>query len=159
EFLVLDGVFEDEHGAFPAGSYVRNPPTSRHTPGSTPGCVLFVKLWQFDPADRTEVRANTAEMTYETNANRPEVQWMTLFRDDCEEVRLERWMPDTTITRNMPGGAELAGAGRPVRRGWRALRASVLVAAADRQRAAGQGGPAGLPHMAQGWPSPLLTVQ
>lgn len=26
EFLVLDGVFQDEQGDFPAGSYVRNPP-------------------------------------------------------------------------------------------------------------------------------------
>ena len=33
EFLVLEGVFSDEHGDFPAGSYVRNPPTSRHAPG------------------------------------------------------------------------------------------------------------------------------
>src|SRR5258707_15028353 len=45
EFLVLDGVFQDEHGAFPAGSYIRNPPQSRHTPGSKPGCTIFVKLW------------------------------------------------------------------------------------------------------------------
>ncbi|MGQ3177762.1 MAG: cupin domain-containing protein, partial [Blastomonas fulva] len=29
EFIVLDGVFQDEHGDYPAGSYVRNPPTSR----------------------------------------------------------------------------------------------------------------------------------
>ena len=28
EFLVLDGVFQDEHGDFPTGFYVRNPPTS-----------------------------------------------------------------------------------------------------------------------------------
>lgn len=48
EFLVLDGVFQDEHGDFPVGTYVRNPPTSRHTPGSTAGCTIFVKLWQFD---------------------------------------------------------------------------------------------------------------
>src|SRR5580704_9868972 len=31
EFFVLEGVFQDEHGEFPAASYVRNPPTSRHT--------------------------------------------------------------------------------------------------------------------------------
>src|SRR5690242_14494698 len=31
--LVLDGVFQDEHGDFPAGTYVRNPPTTSHTPG------------------------------------------------------------------------------------------------------------------------------
>src|SRR6201993_3091070 len=53
EFLVLDGVFQDEHGDYPAGTYVRNPPTSSHTPGSQPGCTIFVKLWQFDPSDRT----------------------------------------------------------------------------------------------------------
>ena len=26
EFVVLEGVFQDEHGDFPAGSYIRNPP-------------------------------------------------------------------------------------------------------------------------------------
>jgi len=55
EFIVLEGVFQDEHGDFPAGSYVRNPPTSSHTPGSEPGCVIFVKLWQYDLDDRTPV--------------------------------------------------------------------------------------------------------
>ena len=49
EFLVLEGVFQDEHGDYPAGSYIRNPPQSQHTPGSAQGCTIFVKLWQFDP--------------------------------------------------------------------------------------------------------------
>src|SRR6185312_10285284 len=64
EFLVLDGVFSDEHGDFPAGSYVRNPPTSRHTPGSEPGCTILVKLWQFDPEDRTDVHLRTGAMSF-----------------------------------------------------------------------------------------------
>ncbi|HID68328.1 MAG TPA: cupin, partial [Roseibacterium sp.] len=54
EFIVLDGVFQDEHGDFPAGTYVRNPPTTSHTPGSDEGCTIFVKLWQFDMEDRTQ---------------------------------------------------------------------------------------------------------
>jgi hypothetical protein len=107
EFLVLDGVFEDEHGTFPAGSYIRNPPTSRHTPSSATGCVLFVKLWQFDPADRTEIKLGTASATYEAAASRPGVEVFSLFRDDGEDVRLERWMPDAAITLDLPGGAEL----------------------------------------------------
>ena len=37
EFIVLDGVFQDEHGDYPPGTYVRNPPGTRHTPGSEPG--------------------------------------------------------------------------------------------------------------------------
>ena len=53
EFIVLDGVFSDEHGDFPAGSYVRNPPGTRHTPHSDPGCIIWVKLRQFDDADLT----------------------------------------------------------------------------------------------------------
>ena len=44
EILVLDGIFSDEHGHYPAGTYLRNPPGSTHTPFSTEGCTLFVKL-------------------------------------------------------------------------------------------------------------------
>jgi len=55
EFLVLDGVFQDEHGDYSAGSYIRNPPQSSHTPGSDLGCIIFVKLWQFDLKDRQSV--------------------------------------------------------------------------------------------------------
>lgn len=79
EFLVLDGVFQDEHGDFSAGSYVHNPPTSHHTPSSVPGCTLFVKLWQFDLADRNQVRINTATMAYTRAADRPRVELLPLF--------------------------------------------------------------------------------
>ena len=59
EFLVLDGVFSDETGDFPAGWYVRNPPGSRHTPSSAPGAVIFVKLRQMPPQDDTLLRCDT----------------------------------------------------------------------------------------------------
>jgi len=61
EFIVLDGVFQDDYGDFPAGTYVRNPPTTSHTPGSEPGCTIFVKLWQFDPDDRNQFRKTMAD--------------------------------------------------------------------------------------------------
>ncbi|MBS0523232.1 MAG: cupin domain-containing protein [Proteobacteria bacterium] len=107
EFLVLDGVFQDEHGDFPAGSYVRNPPTSRHTPGSGSGCILFVKLWQFDPADRKEVKLDTAGIACEAAPHRPGVELLPLFRDGHEDVRLEKWAPGAAIALDVPGGAEL----------------------------------------------------
>lgn len=107
EFLVLEGVFQDEHGDFPAGSYVRNPPTSRHTPSSALGCVLLVKLRQFEPADRKEVNLNTAGMAYAAAANRPGVKLLSLFHDDREDVRLELWRPGVAISLDVPGGAEL----------------------------------------------------
>jgi ChrR Cupin-like domain len=106
EFLVLDGVFQDEHGDYPAGSYVRNPPTTRHTPGSDPGCVIFVKLWQFHPADRTEVRIETGRTTFMPAPGRPGVEVMPLFKDEREEVRLERWAPEAGIELALPQGAE-----------------------------------------------------
>jgi quercetin dioxygenase-like cupin family protein len=106
EFLVLEGVFQDEHGDYPAGSYVRNPPTSRHTPGSAPGCVLFVKLWQFDLQDRTSVRREAEGLVYAQAQGRPGVETASLFRDSREEVRLERWRPNAAIALDLPDGGE-----------------------------------------------------
>lgn len=51
EYLVLEGEFADEDGRYGPGTYVRNPPGSRHTPFSDPGCVIWVKLRQFHPED------------------------------------------------------------------------------------------------------------
>jgi anti-sigma factor ChrR (cupin superfamily) len=107
EFLVLDGVFQDEHGDFPAGSYVRNLPGSSHTPGSAPGCTIFVKLWQFDPQDRTEVRLPPAAIAYCAYPDRPGVEVAPLFRDEREDVRLERWAPGAVIGLHPTGGIEL----------------------------------------------------
>ena len=61
EFIVLEGVFSDEHGDFPAGTYVRNPPGTAHTPHSDPGCVIWVKLRQFDDQDLTPVLTSLSE--------------------------------------------------------------------------------------------------
>ncbi|MCZ6619426.1 MAG: cupin domain-containing protein, partial [Gammaproteobacteria bacterium] len=54
EFIVLEGEFGDEHGRYPPVSYVRNPPGTSHTPFSDPGCLIFVKLRQFAPADNRQ---------------------------------------------------------------------------------------------------------
>ena len=43
EIFVVDGVFEDEHGRYPAGSWIRSPHMSLHKPFSKEGCVIFVK--------------------------------------------------------------------------------------------------------------------
>jgi anti-sigma factor ChrR (cupin superfamily) len=106
EFFVLDGVFQDEHGDYPEGSYIRNPPTSRHTPGSEPGCVIFVKLWQFDPADRQQVRLRTSTMAF-VASERPDVAVMPLHQDAGENVRLERWDAGAEVSLSLPGGGEL----------------------------------------------------
>lgn len=43
EILVLLGVFQDEHGTYGPGSWLRNPPGSPHQPWSEAGCTLWVK--------------------------------------------------------------------------------------------------------------------
>lgn len=43
EIFVVDGVFEDEHGTYPAGTWIRSPHLSLHTPFSRRGCMIFVK--------------------------------------------------------------------------------------------------------------------
>ena len=107
EYLVLEGVFQDEHGDFPAGSYIRNPPTSNHTPASKPGCTILVKLWQFDPADRTHVRIDTNKMASLPALDRPGVSLMPLFCDGNEDVRIETWPAGANIDLDAEGGLEL----------------------------------------------------
>ena len=94
EFYVLEGTFADEHGEYPAGSYVRNPAGSRHTPSAPLGCVLFVKLWQMDLDDQEFVRIRDARGRV---VDRP-----------GERVRIDRWSAgDTVPDRAPPGGLEL----------------------------------------------------
>lgn len=104
EFIVLEGVFQDEHGDYPVGSYVRNPPTSKHTPGAAEGCVIFVKLWQFDLDDRSPVRTNMSEGLEPAGEG---VRARVLFEDERETVSIEKWAPGTEVQRALPEGAEL----------------------------------------------------
>ncbi|MCJ8311997.1 MAG: cupin domain-containing protein [Saccharospirillaceae bacterium] len=64
EIFVLEGVFSDENGNYPSGSYIRNPPGSSHAPFSKQGCVIFVKLQQFDEGDTDLVNINTSEQQW-----------------------------------------------------------------------------------------------
>ncbi|MEP3671704.1 MAG: cupin domain-containing protein [Hyphomicrobiales bacterium] len=107
EFIVLDGVFQDEHGDFPKGSYVRNPPQSSHTPGSKPGCTIFVKLWQMEQSDRTHVRIDMNKMSSNQFVGRDNVRIMPLFNDGFEDVRLELWDANKSISYVPEGGLEV----------------------------------------------------
>ena len=49
EILVLEGLFQDEGGDYPAGTWLRNPRWSRHTPHSGPeGALIYVKVGAID---------------------------------------------------------------------------------------------------------------
>ncbi|UYG07389.1 cupin domain-containing protein [Halomonas sp. M4R1S46] len=50
EILVLEGRFHDEHGAYPAGSWLRRPPGRRHSPFTgEDGALLYVKAGHLPP--------------------------------------------------------------------------------------------------------------
>jgi quercetin dioxygenase-like cupin family protein len=105
EILVLDGVFQDEHGDYPAGSYFRNPPGTSHIPAAKEGCTIFVRLWQFRDGDQTQIVCQPGEG--QPAAPRPGASAATvLFDDGREEVRLEDWQADDTIRIANPRGLE-----------------------------------------------------
>jgi len=81
EFVVLEGEFGDEDGRYPPGSYVRNPPGSHHVPFSDPGCLIWVKLRQFQADDLTPLRARLDLPVPATGSSR-----RTLHRHGSEHV-------------------------------------------------------------------------
>lgn len=94
EILVLDGVFSDEHGDWPAGTYLLNPEGFRHAPFSKGGCVLFVKLRQFAGRGRRHVVVDTNGLPWQAGP-RAGVACKALYAQDgfSDRVDLERWEP------------------------------------------------------------------
>lgn len=106
EIVVLDGVFQDEHGDYPAGSYFRNPPGTSHVPASRDGCTIFVRLWQFRDDDRDQVVRRPAEgRTVEPRSGAASA--IELFDDGFENIRFESWMADRAVTVENARGLEM----------------------------------------------------
>ncbi len=92
EILVLRGVFSDEYGDWPKGTFLLNPEGFRHAPFSKGGCVLFVKLRQFPGRDRNHVAVDTNKLDWEPTSVTGVVQ-KTLYqqRGYSDVTHLERW--------------------------------------------------------------------
>lgn len=106
EFIVLDGVFQDEHGDYPVGSYVRNPPQSSHTPGAEQGCTIFVKLWQFQPEDRTHVNLDINKALFSATKYQG-VSTTLLHQDNHETVSIFVFNAGAKMSFTVPDGAEI----------------------------------------------------
>lgn len=107
EFLVLEGVFQDEHGDYPTGTYVRNPPGTSHAPGSEQGCTILVKLWQFDPSDRNQFSLDSGTLDFGSADGRSGIDVAQLHADERETVRLERWHAGSRVHYEPKGGLEV----------------------------------------------------
>lgn len=105
EFLVLEGVFADEHGRYPAGTYIRNPPGSMHRPNVPDGCTIFVKLRQFDMADLTQVTIDLSQAQWQERSNGRRTLPLHIFGP--ETVAAEDLPPGQMMEADLPGGAEI----------------------------------------------------
>lgn len=104
EILVLDGVFSDETGDYPAGTYLRNPPGSGHTPFSKEGCTLLVKLHQFDLEDLNLVRVDTRNATWQPGEDGLEM--IRLHEFGSEQVSLLKWPANSPARQFQHAGGE-----------------------------------------------------
>ena len=109
EIFVLEGEFCDEHGHYPAGTYLLNPDGTQHAPYSDKGCTLLVRLRQYDGTDRQQVVLNTNETPWHQGM----VEGLTVLplysqADYPENMALVRWQPDTYFPQHThPGGEEI----------------------------------------------------
>ncbi|RZI81445.1 MAG: cupin [Rubrivivax sp.] len=107
EILVLSGIFCDEHGEYPEGTYVRNPPGFRHAPFSKVGCTIFVKLQQMSAHDRHRVVTDTHKANW-FDGQVKGLSVLPLHHHGEEGVALVHWQPGTRFHRHVhPGGEEI----------------------------------------------------
>lgn len=89
EIFVLSGTFSDHTGDYHAGSYLRNPEGFRHAPYSKQGCILFVKLHQFQLGDNEHVIIDTHSKKWSQGVGN--LQLMPLHSYKGESTALVKW--------------------------------------------------------------------
>jgi len=106
EFLVLEGVFADEHQSYPKGSYVRNPIGTSHTPKiGEEGATIFVKLHQFDQNDSEQKVIDTPTQVWHQGLVEG-LTVMPLHEFQSEHVALVKWAPNTQFQPHKHWGGE-----------------------------------------------------
>lgn len=106
EILVLSGTFSADNNHYPAGWYLRNPPTSGHQPYSHEGAIIFVKLWQMTVDETEHVAINTNDAANWQAQDGREI--CHLYSDIREEVSLQRInVGEVLFSDAIAGGAEI----------------------------------------------------
>jgi anti-sigma factor ChrR (cupin superfamily) len=106
EFIVLEGTFNDEHGSYPKGTYVRNPIGTSHSPFvGDDGCTILVKLHQFQPDDLGPVVIDTANAAFRPGMVAG-LSVLPLHAHGTESVALVRWASDTQFNSHTHWGGE-----------------------------------------------------
>ena len=105
EIFVLQGTFADEHGVYPAGTWLKNPPGSRHAPSSPDGCLLFVKLCHMTDADTNSECIDTLQGQWLPG----QVEGLSVLPLDSvgsTHTSLVRWAPGTHFAPHRHMGGE-----------------------------------------------------
>jgi anti-sigma factor ChrR (cupin superfamily) len=94
---VLDGIFSDEHGDYPTGTYVRNPIGTSHTPNiGEDGATILVKLHQFHEDDEEQIFIDTPKREW-LESVLPGLSMMPLHNFKDEHVALMQWAPNLQL--------------------------------------------------------------
>jgi len=104
EIYVLEGVFSDENADYPAGTYIRNPPGSSHTPFTREGCTLFVKLEQFQKYDLKQVVLRPQEQHWQPGIGNLKV--LSLHSHNTESTALVFWPENEVFQPHTHWGGE-----------------------------------------------------
>ena len=106
EILVLEGTFSDQTGDYGAGYYFRNPEGFRHAPFSEEGCIILVKLHQFQASDTNHLTIDTHNTPWQPGIGG--LQVMPLHTHLAEQVALVRWPAGEQFNSHIhPGGEEI----------------------------------------------------
>ncbi len=104
EIYVLDGVFSDENGDYPAGTYIRNPPGTQHQPFTKQGCTLFVKLDQFQQGDQQHVVIRPESQHWQAGIGKLKV--LPLYTYKTESTALVLWPENEVFQPHTHWGGE-----------------------------------------------------
>lgn len=104
ELYVIEGVFSDEKGDYPAGIYIRNPPGSNHKPFTKEGCTLFVKLDQFQHDDAKQVVIKPEDRSWGDGIGNLKV--MPLHAFNTESTALVWWPKNEVFQKHTHFGGE-----------------------------------------------------
>ena len=106
EIYVLEGTFADEHGEYPAGTYIRNPIGTKHSPRvGADGALIFVKLQQFSCHDQCQLRLDCHQQAWRPGLV-PGLSVMPLHDFEGEHIALVKWAPHTQFNPHQHFGGE-----------------------------------------------------
>jgi hypothetical protein len=101
EILVLSGIFSDETGDWPKGSYLLNPEGFTHAPYSKAGCRLLVKLRQYQGVKPIRLNVDCLDATIVDD-----VRYKLLYSNTIEKTFVTKLEEGQVICKVFDGGCE-----------------------------------------------------